>query len=224
MENIQFKWDEDPTQPQSTPKWEPPTQDTQQVLNWEESSSNPEPVLPPTLPSSLEVNRQLNKYTYGGFFSKMEIGVDYYNLYFNNEKLIENINNSNLTPADQSSPGKYNFDPQPNTELGDLIHTLVKIGKDQNLKLSNCNVYKSTTDGNSYNISSNSALSFVYVLDCTPGLDFLNFDFASLNGPVIKVTPLVKGSLFLSNGWIPTAIYKTSQDPLTVITGDFSKP
>jgi len=135
-----------------------------------------------------------------------------YNLKCDNFKIIDEINNLNLTPKEKD--GRYEFSPQEGTELGKLIKSIVKLSLNEfNLRIIDCNIIKTSPNESFLNIfNGKPAYQFLYIAQSNDNSGDVVIDFSSIGGPSYNIEKQEEGTLILIPGWIPFRISKNNSE------------
>ena len=192
-----------------------------QRLNWTDSnntdnldkniSPSEEKVLP--TPSEIELSFSTVKkdYSFLGSIPKLEVKNDVYILNNNNDQAVNDLNNLNPIPRDND--GAFDFSPQENTELGNIIQLIVKIAIEQNGKVSNCFILKNKPGESILNIfRGKPTKSFIYFLQGDTDSGDVILDLSSLGGPSGKLIDTKPGVLCTFPGWIPYSVSKNNSN------------
>ena len=212
-EQPQVNWGEQPQQKQPLMDWGEQPQETN-IPNWGEQPQET------NIPNWGEQPQETNiPYTLLDSPNKITITPKLYKLNANNLQAVHDILNSNLVLFDHD--GRYDFNPSPNTELGNIINSIVKIGLEKNLKIDSCFVYKAKPNESSLNIfKGKPANTFIYHLDNNSGDIVL--DLTSLAGPAIKSHPSEESILAILPGWVPYRIGKNNSNQESyLLVGNF---
>ena len=223
-----LNWDETEIEVEETPNQslDPETTTDQPSLNWDETKIEVEETpnqSPPdeniTLPS-LNPENTNKPYSALGSIPRIEIKNELYQLYIDNEKAIKELKSLDLTPR-KGDEGRYDFDPKVDTELGNIIQSIVNIGFKDNLKVTDCNVIVNKVNESVLNIfRGKPTKSFLYILQGNNQSGDIILDLASMGGPSTKLIDNNPGFLSIFDGWVPFHISKNnSDDDLIIITG-----
>jgi hypothetical protein len=217
------------TPPTEEPNWEyqidnnqsPPPSDS---ANWEwESPSTIEEPVYNEIETPLSSNEKLVDLSPSslGLITNFKIETDLYKLGFDSNLLNKEISNLSLSPLNNTQ-FKYDFNPQPNTELGNVIHSIVNVGKIHNLKISNCFVGKIGGNNELKHIfEANSKFNFIYFIKSSSLDGDLYIDLTSINGPKPKLTSLTTDVLSIIPGWVPCNILSKGGEEVIFIAGGF---
>ena len=157
-------------------------------------------------------------YSYLGSVSKVQIQTELFYLKNNFSQGLKDLEDCNLNP--HQDKGKYDFSPQPSTELGNIIHNLTKIALSKNQKIKDCFIYKLSPDEESIKFNNTSPYTFIYTLQSKTDGGSLIFDLSEINGPTIKGSDTIPNLAALIPGWVPFSLGKnTSDTELVVIMG-----
>jgi len=224
MENQNVQWDN-----WNTPTYDPTDAEVSKMgentLNIESKFpqydwSSPEDSELPTLtrdsPSSNNLNLEDKKYTTLESIPKINIHTPHYKFKFDSHLALENINNLNLSP--KYGDNAYDFNPGPNTEVGNIIKEIVKLGIEQSLKVTDCYICKINPNESVLNLSpSKSKFIFLYYIESDYESGDIIMDLTSIGGPPIMCTPPKSNELIMLPGWIPLKIRKNKSNKEIII-------
>lgn len=160
---------------------------------------------------------------YIGNIQHINILSKIYKINLNNSKAIQDLDDSSVIPI-TSTPGKYDFSPKENTELGSLIKSFVILGKSSSHKIDNCNLFLIRPGESIPSLHTSSpGLSFIYVLKSSNSTPF-QLDFTQINGPSIHGSNLIENILYIIPGWVPLKLnLNDSSEDIILIAGQFSQ-
>ena len=229
-QNNEIDWNnhsENPQNQENELKWGETTP------NWEEKMMN-ESVEPPSIidsKSSLDNtdNNSNEDFNFMGSTNELYYNGFLFDLKVDNSKILEEINNLNLelTPED----GRYSFNPSKDSELGKLIHILVKIGIRDNTKIIDTSIIKTKPGESFLNIfKKKPQFNFIYFAQSNEKSGEVIIDFSTIGGPSYSIKKPTSHSTFLTTnqlivlpGWIPYRISQNkSEDDNILITGMYS--
>ena len=81
-----------------------------------------------------------NIITYEGQTNELYFNMELFTIKADNSKIIDEINQLDL--QETKDEGRFTYNPLPNTESGNLIHNLVKLGIKRNLKFIDSTILK----------------------------------------------------------------------------------
>jgi hypothetical protein len=176
-------------------------------FKWD-NDNDPQSVDTPSLFSLIGKTEELY---YNGFL---------YNLKVNNTNIVNEIESLNLIPKEKD--GRYEFNPQENSELGNFIKSLLECSlHEHNLRIIDCNIVKCSPNESFLNIfSGKPPFNFIYVAQSNGNVGDIILDFSSMGGPSFGMRKYEEGTLILIPGWVPYRISKNdSQQDHILITG-----
>jgi len=158
-------------------------------------------------------------YSFLGSTLKLKVTNDLYQIDCDNNKVLEELDLDNLKPI--GNEGLYEINPQPDTELGNLIGTITKIGITKGQKVTNCFLYKIEPSSSALNLFKNKPNSnFVYFIQGKYNSGEIILDLSSIGGPMSKLLDTAQNILSILPGWVPYRIGKNiSEHPLFVLIG-----
>lgn len=194
--------------------------DSSQTLNWvdtsvnnqnENNSNNSKENLPTPPEIQLSFSTVKKDYSFLGSIPKLEVKNDVYILNNNNDQAINDLNNLNLVSRDNDNA--FDFSPKENTELGNIIQSIVKISIEQKGKVSNCFILKNKPGESTLNIfRGKPTKSFIYFLQGDTNSGDIILDLSSLGGPSGKLIDTKPGVLCTFPGWIPYSVSKNNSN------------
>ena len=189
--------------------------------NVDEISTETEYSTPSTDFSYLDEVSYIKNSSYLGSFNKIQIDTKVWNLNHNNEQIYNDLLSNRPNKLDED--GRYECNPQPNSELENLINTIFNIGKDQGLKLNHCFLLKTQPNESHLNITKgNPKYNFIYFIQAKYNSGDIILDFSSIKGPSLKALDSNTSTLSLIPGWVPYRITKnTSDKEMIAIVGNF---
>ena len=199
-EQPQVNWGEQPTTESTTPSW-----------SWEESESNE------------EETENVSNYDILESSSEIRIQPLIYKLNSNVDQALIDLKDISLDLL--NNEGKYDFNPQPNSELGKIIEKIVKVGISHKLKVTNCFIYKIKPNEPLLNLNPTKPIvSFYFYLKSDTNGGNVIMDLTSISGPSVIAHPNPNpDELILIPGWIPTRISKnTSNEDIIIIAGNLN--
>lgn len=216
-------WDKQPQEEQSQQIWDKqqsqeniPTWGEQSQQNWEQPSST-EDLSQPSLPSVEGMGVSLNnspiskKWTTIGNFTRISIDTNVFQLKSDINRVVEDLNELTLTPL--GNDGRYDFSPKSDTELGNVIKTLVEISNTQGLKISDCFIYRNQPTESSLNIFKGKPKKhFIFFIQGDYNSGDVVLDLSSIGGPSTKTIDVSPNILTLIPGWVPFRISKNMSD------------
>ena len=147
-----------------------------------------------------------------------------YNLNCNNTNIKNEIKNLDSTP--KKNDGRYEFNPQENSELGKFVKSLLECSLQEfDLRILDCNIIKCAPNESFLNIfSGKPSHNFIYVAQSNDNVGDIVIDFSSMGGPSYGIKKYEEGTLLLIPGWIPYKIAKNnSQQDHILIAGALGK-
>ena len=158
-------------------------------------------------------------YSFLGSTLKLKVTNDLYQINCDNNKVLEELDLDNLKPI--GNEGLYEINPQPDTELGNLIGTITKIGITKGQKITNCFLYKIEPSSSALNLFKNKPNSnFVYFIQGKYNSGEIILDLSSIGGPMSKLLDTAQNILSILPGWVPYRIGKNiSEQPLFSLIG-----
>ena len=135
-----------------------PTPEPQEPeIQWGNNTSEPVNVDPPLNQSQ----QQLNEFYYLGKVNSNIHNKSLWNIPVNLELIQDELNKIELTP--KNTEGLFDFSPSSDIELGKLIKNIFSIGLTSNLKIKDCFVVKSNSNGNINNIFDNQESKYNFI-------------------------------------------------------------
>ena len=188
------------------------------LFEWNEPENN-------DIPTNSDISDSTNDTLLKGIGRVLipEIFKDCYSVTTNNEKTLSEIENINLSETE--SDGLYDFNPEENSSLGLLIKNIFNIGKQFNLRMSNCYIYDNTNEQFLNKILQNNVntpFSFIYFFNNTNSLNSFPLDFSELNGPTFDFINPTPNNLYVFPGWLPVKSPKLSENRFRSIVGTFN--
>lgn len=217
-------WGEHEEQPHSSPEPSQPTWGEQPPQNgnlqstWEDKSNIEETQTSSTNNISLpkiELDTihisPVKNYSILGKINRISIDTELYQINSNLERVLNDLDNSNLIPLD--TDGRFEFSPQKDTDLGNVIRSIVQIANKQGLKITNCFVYKNKPNESSLNVFKGKPKKhFIYFIKGDFNSGDVVLDLSSIGGPSIKVLDSTPNMLNLTPGWVPFSISRNNSD------------
>ena len=221
-EQPQVNWGEQPQQ-EDIPTWgekSPQENNEQPQVNWgeqpqqediptwgeQENQSTPFLVKDGNLE---QVPSEVPNYTLIGNFPRINISSKIYHFNSNLSEALKDLDNSDLKKLDED--GRYDFNPKPGTELGNIIKSLVHIGKSHGSRIGNCYIYKSSPKESILNIfKGKPSNSFIYFLQADYDSASVILDLSSIGGPSTQILNSSPNILTLIPGWLPFRISKNN--------------
>ena len=128
-------------------------------FNKEESNNNFE--IQENNISKEEDNNSNDSITYEGQTGELYFNMELFTIKADNSKIINEINQLDL--QETSDEGRFSYDPSPNTELGNLIHNLVKLGVEKDMKFVDSTILKTNPNESIVNAFGHKPLfNFIY--------------------------------------------------------------
>ena len=187
------------------------------LFEWNESENNN------NFPNT-DVSNNVNNISSIGRTLLPEIFKDCYSIIADNKQIISEIENISLSETETN--GLYDFNPEENSSLGLLIKNIFNIGKQFNLRISNCYVYNNNTNEQFLNKilgkNENSQFSFIYFVSNTDTNNFLSLDFSELKGPNFNFINPTLNTLYIFPSWLPVKTSSFSQNGFKAIVGTFN--
>ena len=209
------------------------------TLNWEDKNDSTfeskdkfpnleSPVIekPQTSPSEVDYNPIIDNNSdlkeeieFIGRTNELYYHGDLFNIKLNNLKILEDINNLDLKTIDDN--GRHEFNPSGNSELGKLIHIILKICMTKNLKIIDSSIIKTKPNESFLNINKGKPhFNFIYFAQSSQKSGEVIIDFSSIGGPSFRLNKPPQGELLMIPGWIPYRISKNqSNEDNILITG-----
>ena len=178
---------------------------------------------------SLDVNDTDRKHTRLGMVQNVNIRPTLWKFDYDNNKILEEINNMDLKPLGKGPIGKayedgiFILETGPGTPLSELLEGIKDIGARQMKNLSNLFIYKNGPRESTINLfTGNPKNNFIYFVEGDFATGDVVVDFSSLKGPVNRITESTPGIFVEMEGWIPFRITKNLSDKnLVAIGGSF---
>jgi hypothetical protein len=210
QEQPQQGWGEQPQQEQPQQGWGEQPQQEQPQQGWGE-----QPLTQESLPSlediSLNIHPAPRNWARLGKFSRISVDTEVFQLNSNLDKALEDLNQLELTPL--GNDGRYDFSPKENTELGNIIGSLVEISAMQNLKINNCYIYKNLPSEASLNIFKGKPQKhFIFFLKGNYNSGDVVLDLSPIGGPSVKAIDASSNILTFIPGWVPFSISRNMSD------------
>jgi hypothetical protein len=121
-----------------------------------------------------------------GNINRIVVDTEIFQLNSNLNEAINDLNQLDLTPLDNE--GRYDFSPKKDTELGNIIKSLVEISSSRGLKIKNCFLYKNSPLESSLNIFRGKPVKqFIFFLQGDYNSGEVILDLSSLGGPSAKI-------------------------------------
>ena len=219
-ENNAWSWgDMEPAQPQETNQskeddtwnWDGSNVDNENPFS-DTSSPSQQPQTVPVVESET--------YSFLGSTNKLQVRTDLYHLNNNFIEGVKELDNTNQQPTEES--GKFNFEPQENTELANILKNITKIAISKGQKIKDCFVYKLNGNEESLPFKLDSTYSFIYTLQSCSNSNSVILDLSSIKGPKLKSSDTIPNILEIIPGWIPFTLGKNIQnESLIAIMGTF---
>ena len=158
-------------------------------------------------------------YSFLGSTLKLKVTNDLYQINCDNDKVLEELDLENLNPI--GNEGLYEINPQPDTELGNLIGTITRIGITKGQKITNCFLHKIEPPSSALNLFKNKPNSnFIYFIQGKYNSGEVILDLSSIGGPTSKLLDTTQNILSILPGWVPYRIGKNiSEQPLFALVG-----
>ena len=189
-------------------------------FNKEESNNNFE-IQENNIPKE-EDNNLNNIITYEGQTDELYFNMELFTIKADNSKIINEINQLDL--QETKDEGRFTYNPLPNTELGNLIHNLVKLGVERELKFVDSTILKTNPNESILNaFSRKPSYNFIYYVKSNDQSGKIIVDFGSIGGPSYGLRKPADGQLLIIPGWVPFRISKNnSSEPQILITGVYN--
>jgi hypothetical protein len=234
-EQPQVNWGEQPQQQENIPTWgEQPQPDNNQPqeVNWDDNNTTDENSWAtsdddqtPSNPNITPFNEDpvlLQNHSFLGSYNRLEISNILFQCNYDLSQAIKDLENADLKQLDDD--GRYDFTPKANTELGNIIKTLVEVGQTYGGKVKDCFIYKTSPKESILNVFKGKPLkSFVFFLQADYDSGDIILDLSSIGGPAAKLIDSSPNILSLLPGWVPFRISKNnSSKELIAIVGTYN--
>jgi len=163
-----------------------------------------------------------NIITYEGQTNELYFNMELFTIKADNSKIIDEINQLDL--QETKDEGRFTYNPLPNTESGNLIHNLVKLGIKRNLKFIDSTILKTNPNESILNtLAYKPAFNFIYYVKSNDQSGKIIVDFGSIGGPSYGLRKPADGQLLIIPGWVPFRISKNnSNEPQILIAGIYN--
>ena len=195
-----------------------------ETFNWEKETSDETIESPSTMGvESSSPNIDTDEFfNFLGSTNELYFNGFLFDIKVDNFKLLEEVNSQDLQLMEED--GRYSFNPTQDSELGKLVHALVKIGVNHNTKIVDCSIIKTQPSESFLNIfKGKPQFNFIYFAQSDETSGDIVIDFSTMGGPSYNIDKPSSQQLLLLPGWIPYRISKNKYESDNIlITGMYA--